>query len=483
MDGSASTFAGPAGAPWYLRKVCRQNPSTEHQSEPLPGAKPPSPRTAFADALKAVVLAEGDADALAAIVDSDRYAAHLSPLAMRYALQSQARAWATEHKDSLKRCHLWRIPQVQRDHMEDKWMVPPDSVEVWRSVVAPGQKATAHYRGLETCKSVWKCPVCSARIVERRCADLEKLVQAHKDAGGTLIHITYTVRHVAADSAFSLSRSIRDAYRAMTKVRGYRNLAASFLGTVRAFEVTYGVANGFHPHYHVLALVKPGIIVEPVRLQNDLFNLWKKYAHRAGVGAPSKQRGVRVRVAKDQFELLADYVSKFNKQSIGLMWGSEAEMTRWINKSGDADRFQPFDFLRGGMIKDESLPWRELWTDYVKAFKGQVQLRYSPGLAKHYGLLDLSDDEIFHAQDDEQFALLSRLHVDDWNAIVRTGSRGLLLHKVSVSGLDGLNACLQYVRQALQLVDPFDSQTVVNHKGEVVEEYGNPVNPPRPRNP
>lgn len=469
MESAGSTAQGGAAAPWYLRKSCGRFAAEE---------TPRSPRQVFTEALKRVVQDEGDADALAAIINSDRYSAHLSPLAMRYALQSQARAWATEHKDSLKRCHLWRIPQVMRDNLEDKWITPPDSVEVWRSIVPEGQKATAHYRGLESCKSVWKCPVCSARIVERRCEHLESLVQAHADAGGTLVHITYTVRHVAADTAFALVRCLRDAYRKLTASRRYKALAGSFLGTVRAQEVTYGVKNGWHPHYHVLCFVKPGIVVDPVRLQRTLHDLWKVYAARAGVGAPSREHGVKVRVAKSQLDLLADYVAKFNKASVGELWGAEAEMTRWINKSGDADRFQPFDFLRGGMIGDESLPWKELWQDYCRAFKSQAQLVYSKGLSKLYAVTEMTDQEAFDAPTDEQFALLARLHVDDWNAIVRTGSRGLLLHKVAVSGLDGLNACLSYVRQALALVDPHDPHRVYNHKGQLVEEYGERVTPP-----
>ena len=53
------------------------------------------------------------------------------------------------------------------------------SISVWRSV----EFESAHYKGLQTCGSVWACPVCSAKISERRRIELAAAIAMHKAAG------------------------------------------------------------------------------------------------------------------------------------------------------------------------------------------------------------------------------------------------------------------------------------------------------------
>ena len=70
----------------------------------------------------------------------------------RFALQSMARAILPESRTA--KC--LRIRAFDSD------------VQVWKS----REHGTASYGGLQTCGSVWTCPVCAAKIAERRRVEL-----------------------------------------------------------------------------------------------------------------------------------------------------------------------------------------------------------------------------------------------------------------------------------------------------------------------
>ena len=61
-------------------------------------------------------------------------------------------------------------------------------VQVWKSK----EHGTASYGGLQTCGSVWACPVCSAKIAERRRVELLDAMELHKAQGGAVYLLTTT---------------------------------------------------------------------------------------------------------------------------------------------------------------------------------------------------------------------------------------------------------------------------------------------------
>jgi len=432
-------------------------------------------RKAFAEALRARVELEveryGDA---AALVDTDRFGATENSTIMRFALQSQARAWAPAGRAGIKRCHRWLLPAKAREGMAAAGIQLTGGVEIWHE--RNGQ--SAHYRGLEACKSVWSCPVCSARIMERRTQELQRLVTMHTEAGGLLVHATYTVPHARTHDAKELVECLGASYNALGAGGTYKRWRkANTVGDVRAMEVTWGDANGFHPHYHVLYFLRPGVqvfdgtedadaergpdAISVTDLQAFLYRQWVSAATRSGLGEPSEEHGVKVTIAKSQQELLAQYVAKFGREPSKPLWGSEAEMVKGHAKVGSAQRYHPFDFLRAGMLRDHSRNWRKLWADYCDAFKGEQQLRGMTKLAKLYQVETLDDAELFNqAPSEVEFALLTVLSPDEWRVILECGARGVLIDTARRHGFDGvcrlLDVCRSVQREVRAAADRAD---------------------------
>ena len=54
--------------------------------------------------------------------------------------------------------------------------------------------------GLQTCGSVWVCPVCGAKVVERRRGEIQQAMAMHRACGGEVHLLTLTVPHTRFDA-------------------------------------------------------------------------------------------------------------------------------------------------------------------------------------------------------------------------------------------------------------------------------------------
>jgi len=333
----------------------------------------------------------------------------------RYALQAVVRALLPSSRTA--KC----LRYVQKNRTE---------VEVWRST---GYKR-AHYGGLQTCASVWACPVCSAKISERRRAELKALIDAHTAAGGVVLLVTRTVPHARADDLAELLAKISKAEAGYKAHRDYKTVAAAFglVGTVRAVEVTHGFANGWHPHVHeLLFLALPVCIAD---LEEDLSRIWKASAVRAGLEAPSRAHGLTVQDGSKA----AKYASK---------WGLESELTQWHRKRGKIQSRTPFDLLRDCLGDDDGSS-AQLFRQYAEAFHGRHQLQFSRGLKKLYQIAEISDDELVQQHDEDAF-LLGSLSLDQWRFVCKAEARGVLLEVAANSDWEGVLRVVEGLQRIL----------------------------------
>lgn len=291
-----------------------------------------------------------------------------------------------------------------------RWRVPQQSLQVHRSI----EHGKAFYSGLQVCASVWACPVCAAKISERRRAELVTAVALAKSMGLHVKLLTLTVPHGIGDDLPTLLEQIRNAWRRTTTGRTGKDIRKllGIKGTIRALEVTHG-QNGFHPHLHVLLFLEQDATNACVQ---GLFTpLWQDACTKAGLPRPSDAHGCRV----DDGSYAAQYASK---------WGLESELTKSHTKRGRNGSRTPWDFLRAFLGQSEG--WQQdahLFRTYAEAFKGQRQLYWSNGLRALLALGEEATDEEVAAVQEDNARMLAEITDEQWRAILRTKSEAIVL--------------------------------------------------------
>jgi hypothetical protein len=319
-----------------------------------------------------------------------------NPRAERWALKSVVNKLMPKSRTS--KCHRWRIPTqkttIYRKH--------------------DPEKPRAFYGGLEVCANVWACPVCAAKISERRREELKKAIDEAKKQGLCVSMLTLTAPHYKGDDLADLLDKMTAAQTKLWKDKAGKRLIETYgiVGRIRAFEVTYG-ENGFHPHFHILLFTER--FFEPSSMSEAFYRVWKHCCVSKGLGEPSLKHGVRVDVAD---EAIGDYVAK---------WGLDSEMTKGHVKRSKTG-YSMTDLLRAYLYTNDK-QFSNLWLVFAKAFKGRRQLVWTNGLKARLLVEDQTDEELATAQVEEavQFA---ELNTEQWQAIYRTNSEFYVLNCV-----------------------------------------------------
>lgn len=340
----------------------------------------------------------------------------------RFMLQSVVRVLMGSSRTA--KCLRWR--QVNRQ------------VEVWRS----HEYRTAMYAGLQTCGSVWACPVCAAKIAERRRVEIIGAMTAHKAAGGTVCMLTLTAPHQRADAIGDLLPKHAQALRSFWSLKAVRVVLAEMgvIGQIRAAEVTHGrrseFNNGWHPHHHILLFA--GACVDLVAFGGAylkdwsarLYVQWAKCCESAGLGLPTYLHGLKL----DDGTKAASYVSK---------WGLEDEMTKGHTKKASKGE-TPFDFLRSVLADAGDKQGGRLFVEFAEAFKGKRQLTWSPGLKARFGVGEVTDEEL-SAKLDDCARMLGTITVQQWRDVLRVEGRGLVLQLAAAGGWEAVERYLSEI--------------------------------------
>jgi len=281
--------------------------------------------------------------------------------------------------------------------------------------------STNSYAGLQTCGSPWICPCCSSKVCSRRSAEISAALSVHTAAGGTAFMVTFTWAHGRNDDLSSMIKNSSAAMSAFRAHRTYKQMVKrlGYIGVIRALEVKYGDANGWHPHFHDLWLCSREVSQQEIDLiQKNLFDLWSKYCVKHGLGRPSEEHGVLITRTYSADE----YLTKFGRDQ---NWGAGREMTHANTKKGhDLKRLTPWDFLHLHANGDTSKDY--LFQDYASAMFGARQLYWSKGLKKLFGIDDLTDEEIAGAQHVDS-VVVCRINKEQWKIILKQDSRAHIL--------------------------------------------------------
>jgi hypothetical protein len=251
----------------------------------------------------------------------------------------------------------------------------------------------SHFSGVETCASVWACPVCAASIRNHRAEEITRGLGRHIGTGGGALLVTLTLPHQAGDALAATVALVSDGFRALQRGRAYaaeRN-RYGILGHIRAFEVTHSPANGWHPHLHVVVVtagrLKKGAAEE---IEQAWQTRWNRWLVRCGWPESAAGIGVRVDRIRRGADAVAVYVAKLQEGKEPRKSNVANEMTRADLKRARQGSRVPFEIL-ADFGNDGSADDLDLWHEYQRATKGRSAIRWSRGLR---ALLLPDEDEL-----------------------------------------------------------------------------------------
>jgi hypothetical protein len=310
-------------------------------------------------------------------------------------------------------------------------------IQVLKSI----EHGTASYGGLQTCGSVWQCPVCAAKISERRRVEVLAAMTAWKAQGGTVNMVTLTCPHQRSDNLGDLLAKQAKALNSFWADRQVKAILVEMgnIGHIKALETTHGRLsewnNGWHPHYHVLTFdgskgcSKAFDAAQMTDWQVRLYLRWANACKLAGLGEPSYAHGLKL----DDGKKAAKYMTK---------WGLEDEITKGHTKKAISGE-TPFDLLRSLQLDPDDRQAAALFIEFATVFKGKLQLRWSKGLKARFAVEEKADDQL--AEEKEDFAeVLGHLTIEQWRDVLAVEGRGVLL---SAACRGGWPAVLAYLRQ------------------------------------
>lgn len=302
----------------------------------------------------------------------------------RAPLVKNARSVGVEDKP-VRRLTLWAMKRQSAVILRDE-AVPGAARIAACGYGAHGDHVTQHvqtvagetrswFGGLQTCRNVWACPVCSARISEARRDELNRLLAGAREQGLVPLLLTLTFRH---DRSMALADSLGAMKRALKRFRQSSAWRAfGDQGTVTATEVTHGDAFSWHPHQHLLVLASGSDPEEAVRRLSALASEWLACLLREGLSGNHAAFQVQSAAAAGA------YVGKF---------GLAEELALSGKKAGRAGSRTPWQILRDATEGDPRSA--KLWAEYAAAFRNRRQLVWSRGLKARFGIGEVADEDV-----------------------------------------------------------------------------------------
>lgn len=300
----------------------------------------------------------------------------------------------------------------------------------------------AHFGDLQTCGSVWVCPVCGSMISERRSQELQSLIDEwkSKDPENCVIMITWTTPHYLCDS---LSDVLLLQDSAMRKLKNYRQKNGGYfryrtiidlfesIGSYTGREITFGLQNGWHPHRHEVYFCKKQDDKTLIAARENLAYAWSVAFKNAGGHIKNLSHFLERSVCIDQvtdddgYRRISNYVTSVS----GENWTLAKEATKGIAKLGKNGNITPFgmlDYIRQAP-KDDALIslFESKFYEYAETMKGKRQFFASKGLLQQFNTEIKTDAEIMQESDaGNHYAFITD---EEWSLVLKFNVRGEVL--------------------------------------------------------
>lgn len=318
----------------------------------------------------------------------------------------------------------------------------------------------ARFTGVQTCGSVWGCPCCSARISEVRRQELQTLEQwaGSPKRGLRLVMMTLTARHRKRKLGDLVDRMAKAKRRMQNRKSWQRIRGAELFGTVSVREATYGIKNGWHPHYHVLCLVRAKTDAEAEALLEPMRDIWLDCLRKEGLTGTA-ERAFHLQSG----DALAAYISKHGRDDHDRKaatesrpgWGVAEEMTLGRTKRGrgqdEEQSRSPLQILRDAAAGDEASA--RLWQEYALTMHGRRQQVWSDGLKLACGVTEIEDEEAAEGEafTEDQDEIVASWSAREWRRIRHR--RAELLAAAERGGADAVGRVLAAPKSEIEVLE------------------------------
>jgi len=304
----------------------------------------------------------------------------------------------------------------------------------------PGEKAQVElvqygdrlrFMNIDTCGSVWLCPVCNSRISHERRSELQYAVE---NSGAHVALLTITLGHSKRDRLTDVIKALRKAVNSTKSGRWYQAWLEEhkIIASASSLEITYG-EHGWHPHLHVLLFMSE--VPSPGRLRDQFSERFKRFLAKNGHYA-SAYHGVDVKYAKKD---ISGYIAK---------WNATDELTAIQAKHGKGESLTVWEIAKLAVNGDRDCEM--LWLEYAKATFRKKALTWSRGAKEFFGLRDLSDEEIakmhYPDEEDSEPTHVVSFTPKEWYFIQDHGLIGEVHHQARVGGAEAVNDLIIRIR-------------------------------------
>lgn len=226
------------------------------------------------------------------------------------------------------------------------------------------------------CASPWCCPSCSRKIRNAHTSNILRIAKHMQSNGFAGVFATLTFPH-SLDTK-GVFRHATDLWRSITGNKSYKTLKKQFeIHYVKAFEVTYSDAFGFHPHLHILFFVKHNSsdvseFSDFELFSNKIRSIWSDANKKQGFDISEDAQNYKYVFNKDLANP-AEYITKLS---------AAFELSQSGNKTANKKSVNPLQIplmIMEGVNVPVKNPER-VFSDFAANTKKQRSITYSRGL-------------------------------------------------------------------------------------------------------
>jgi len=291
------------------------------------------------------------------------------------------------------------------------------------------------YSGVVQCGRVYTCPVCAAKVQERRRIEIAQAFDYAYNNDKKVIMVTFTFPHHNKQPLKDMLLKQSLAFKKFRQGNVWQKKKANvgFLGLIRSLEVTYGDLNGWHPHTHEAWIVDQKVNAEEFR--EWIARRWFNVCANSGLlpdGFHKFDKFLEHSVQITDWASNSDYLAKLDDSK---HWGADRELAKGNVKQAKGKGSHPFDLLSKSI--DGEKQSRVLFSEYADAMRGKAQIFWSRGLKSLVGVDELTDEQLATMEFDPAFPL-GQLDKQDWSLIVKNQKQAFILDLAETSGFEGV---------------------------------------------